>query len=303
MSAMKRYSVELKHALFLFIDMLGIAVCIAGLSAAEPWKLFLFAVGPLLTSIGVSSQIAILKESAGRRSETLVEHLEQAGIIDVFPSRRQSSSALAQAQLSEFKNSLGAAMLGVAFRREFDPSDETTEAFRQVLYDPDKPLLVSIANPECPAAREREDIEYGNATIDDIVHTLSNGLIVCAVARLRRLQERTACLDLDDRQTRDAILKSLNFQVHIYDSVPVAQVMRFDNSLFCEQYHIGRPEQIVPVGGCIGKYMPVIQYRKNSMGYRFMESHFENLWQRSKDITPVIIGQALEMLSKADADR
>ncbi len=302
MSAMKCHSADLKHAMFLLVDLCGITACVTGLNAPEHWKLFLFAIGPLITSIGVSSQIATLKEASGRRTEELTKHLDQAGIVDIFPSRRQSSSALAEVQLAECSKSQCIDLLGVAFRREFDPSDETTEAFRQLLYEPTKFLRVSLLDPECHAAREREEIEYGNATIDDIAHTLSNGLIVCAAARLRRLEDRTACLDLADGQTRQAILKSLNFQVHIYDSVPVAQVIRFDSSLFCEQYHIGRPE-IVPVGGCIGKYMPVTQYRKDSMGYRFMESHFENLWQRSTDITPVLIGHALEMLSKADSRR
>jgi len=302
MSAMTRYSTDLKQTFFLLIDLLGIALCIAGLSAPEHWKLFLLAVGPLLTSVGISAQIATLKEVSRRRAEALVEHCEQAGIVDIFPSRRQNSTELAEKQLAELDKSQGMDLLGVAHRRMFDPSDETTEVFSMLLHEPTKPVRVMVLDPECDAAREREAIECGNATTGDIVQTLSNGLIALLAARIHHLQERTACLDLDDCESRRAILKSINLQVKTYDSHPVAHVMRFDSSLFCEQYHTGRPG-MVPVGGCIGKYMPVIQYRKDSMGYLFMSSHFENLWQQSADITPVLIGHALKMLSKADARR
>jgi len=303
MPAMRPRTTDLKQALFLSMDLAGISTCISALYAPGHWQLFLFAVGPLLITAGLSAQLASAARRNGTREESILRHCGNAGIENIFPSRMQDPSAVAEAELAELSKSQSVSLLGVALRRMFDPSDETTEAFRKLLYEPTRNLKVAVLDPECQAAIAREEIECGNGTISDINHTLSNGLISCIAARLRILEERTPRLDLGDKRNREALLNLLNLQVRIYRSDPVAHVLRFDSSLFCEQYHSGRPEEIVLPGGCIGKYMPVIQYRKDSWGYRFMESHVENLWERSTDMTPTLISHALEMLSKAECKR
>ena len=70
-------------------------------------------------------------------------------------------------------------------------------------------------------------------------------------------------------------------------------MMVFDDTMFSEQYHRERPDELVPVGSCIGKYMPVVQYRRGSTGFRFLESHFETLWNEATDRTDTIVQTAL----------
>jgi len=40
--------------------------------------------------------------------------------------------------------------------------------------------------------------------------------------------------------------------------------------------------------------MPVTQYRRGSTGYRFLECHFETLWNEAEDRTDELVRTALE---------
>jgi hypothetical protein len=277
---------------------LGLAAFIAAKIAAPQWQEFLFGIGSLLIGIAVTVWLTIAQKANADRASRIVDRCDQAGIETIFASRRTDVTALEAALLTEFANSQNIWLLGVAFRSLFDPSEEYTLAFREFLYDPAKCLRVLILDRDCEAANERKEIEKGNATIDHISDTLSNGLVACIVGRLQNLKSRAQELDLSNPHSAAGVLKRLNIRVRTYKSLPVAQVMKFDDFLFCEQYHIGRPPEIVQVGSCIGKFMPIIQFRRGSYGYCFMESHFETVWNESNEISHALFGQAWDLVTE-----
>ena len=85
-----------------------------------------------------------------------------------------------------------------------------------------------------------------------------------AVERLRRVrapsEPEVDAQDGSQTGSSSAIWREkLNMEVKTYQPEPVVFLMVFDNTMFSEQYHRGRPDKFVPVGSCIGKYKPVVQ--------------------------------------------
>ena len=68
--------------------------------------------------------------------------------------------------------------------------------------------------------------------------------------------------------------------------------MVFRDSVFTEQYHLGRPESL-RAGSCLGKHVPVIEYSAGAYAADFLTHHFEEIWNGSKDITAETIAKAL----------
>lgn len=105
----------------------------------------------------------------------------------------------------------------------------------------------------------------------------------------RLLEESASNGGTVDRKLLDAI----GVEVRTYKNDPMINVITFAENIFVEQYHFGRPD-IVPYGGCIGEYVPVLQYRRDSNGYQFFSAHFDYLWSQSRDRTLEIVSKALQ---------
>lgn len=174
----------------------------------------------------------------------------------------------------------------------FDPSGEARDTLAHTVNTVATRLRVLLLNPACEAAKKRQEIELGNATIADINHTIDNGLQAVAAERLADLQRATPGRDILKLDLA-ALQTELKMEVRLYSVEPIAFVMMFDHTLFHEQYHRGRPAALVPIGSCIGKFMPVLQYRRGSMGFTFLESHFDQIWNDAEEITQKILSEAI----------
>jgi len=297
---------KLVHPLFLFLDVMGIASCFAIGFVRPTWHPFFITLGSALLTTGITLPVAVFFQSIhNEQAFKILNSCTRAGIESVFVSRKQDSSDLYVAMRKALSDSTTISLLGVAFKTFFDPSGEAREALSWALNLPAKTLKVLLLDPKCQAARLREKAEHGNSTIDDIEKAISTGLLAVFLERMIRLRKEIGEVEFD-RMVADfvrmvhldtaGLRQRLNMQVRTYTSEPVAQIIMFDGSLFGEQYHRGRPNEIVPLMSCIGKYMPVIQFRRGSYSYRFLECHFVTIWSEAQDITDKLISDALRKL-------
>jgi hypothetical protein len=255
-------------------------------------------IGSALLTIGITLPVALyFQMQSNSEAFKILNTCNSVGINSIFISRKRDSKAIRDAIDESARESMTVTLLGIAFGSFFHPSSEYTEDVRDRLYSPPVHLRVLLLNPDSDAAKRRADAEEGNATIDDIRYSLNNSLVSAFQERLRRLlaYQQSIKDDFSKEETNfSEILRSnIQVEVRIYNTEPVVFLMIFDNTMFAEQYHRGRPEEIVPVGSCIGKYMPLIQYRRGSPGFRFLESHFERVWGEASDVTNEILQKAI----------
>jgi len=74
-------------------------------------------------------------------------------------------------------------------------------------------------------------------------------------------------------------------EVRTYDTAPMLLYAHINDRVFVEQYHYGttKEEQSTPLTKCLGKKVPVSEYRGNSLSGRLYAGHFDYLWETSKD--------------------
>lgn len=285
MTGLRRLLSELVHPLFLFLDFLGAALIAAAAFVTPTWHVVALTLGSTFLTIGITLPAATFFQSLqNEQAFKILNSCNHAGVQAVFTSRKSDSGDLRKALISGIVQSHSISFLGVAFRSFFDPSGESREVLARALNTCATSLRVLVLDPDSDSAHRRDRAERSKATIDDIRHTISNGLNAVITERLRQIKQETSdwpALVADRR----ALLRRLNIGIRVYSTEPVALVMMFDQTMFSEQYHRGRPPELVPAGSCIGKYVPVLQYRKGSNGYRFLECHFEAIWEESRDIT------------------
>lgn len=98
-----------------------------------------------------------------------------------------------------------------------------------------------------------------------------------------------------------------NFEIEIrtYDTAPIVLLVRVNDRIFTEQYHYGITEEDrqTRLTKCIGKKVPVIEFRTNSLPAQLWMSHFDYLWVTSSS-RKVYSGfkQLLEKTLRADKD-
>ena len=91
----------------------------------------------------------------------------------------------------------------------------------------------------------------------------------------------------------DSLVTELKLRVRLYEHDPIMFMMRFDDSLFAEQYHFGRPPGLID-RICIGGYVPIIQFakkaeEKDTEAYKYLLAHFEYEWENSKDVSHTVV--------------
>lgn len=260
------------------------------------WHPFLFTFGSVLLTIGIILPAAVYFQSlSNEQAFKILNSCNIAGIETIFVSRKQDDFDLRHALDLSMAKTKEISLLGVAFRTFFDPSAVSSEIRSKALNSISTKIRVLILDPESEAAIRRSNIEFGNATCADIEYTINNGLSSLAAERLIKLKS-DASTEIDMRNIDNDILKKLNFEVRIYSLEPVVFIMQFDDAIYTEQYHSGRPKD-VPMGSCIGKSMPVLKYRHGSIGFKNLDSHFEQTWKEAKDITPNILEAASKKLA------
>jgi len=281
-----------------FLVLNGMGVGLLFLSQVLPglWSMASATIGSAFVTIGMTLPVALyFQVQSNAEAFKILNTCSRVGIESIFVSRKHDAGDLRDAIAAAVSKSNSVSLLGIAFRTFSDPSGESRESVGEKINSPSTRLRVLILDPDSEAATRRAKVELGNATIDDIRYTLQNNLVAIAVERIRQLrrQQESSGQGAANITGDPALRERLNMEVRTYDIEPVVFLMLFDDTMFSEQYHRGRPDELVPVGSCIGKYMPVAQYRRGSTGFRFLESHFETLWSEARDRTQEVLKEAV----------
>ncbi len=290
----------LGRPIFLLLNATGVGLLFLSQALPGIWGVGSVTVGSAFLTIGITLPVALyFQVQSNAEAFKILSTCGRVGIESIFVSRKRDAGDLREAIDEAVSKSNAISLLGIAFRTFTDPSAESREGISQKINSPSTHLRVLLLNPESKAAERRAKVELGNATIDDIKYTLQNSLVAAAVERLRRVRqdqmvtggtkEAGSQTEISSEKWRE----KLNMEVRIYETEPVVFLMVFDDTMFTEQYHLGRPDELVPVGSCIGKYMPIVQYRRGSTGFRFLECHFESVWNEATDQTNEIVQTAL----------
>lgn len=294
MVGLKRLLITLVHPIFLTLDAVGMVSCFLPVYLSSSWHPFFITLGSAFITIGITLPVAVFFQSLqNEQSFNILNACTAAGIESIYISRKRDSTKLHKAIKDAITKSDKISLLGVAFKSFFDQSAEDRDTLDKAIKSPTIALKVLVLDPDCDAAEIRKEAESGNTTIDDINYTINNGLFAAIIERLNQLKATEKEGEQLELLPIDTLVQKLNMQVRTYDSEPVAQVLMFDDTLFSEQYHRGRPDNLIPIRSCIGKYMPVIQYRRNSYGYKFLASHFERIWNEGSDLTEELLRNAL----------
>ncbi len=290
----------LGRPVFILLNAVGVGLLFLSQALPGIWAVGSATAGSAFLTIGITLPVGLhFQMQSNAEAFKILNTCSRAGIESIFVSRKHDAADLRAAIADAVSKSNALSLLGIAFRTFSDPSGESREGIAGSINAPSTRLRVLVLDPESEAATRRKNIEIGNATIDDIKYTLQNNLVAIAVERLKQLrrdQARTADKAQAGAQAAQPLTywrEALNMEVRTYATEPVVFAMICDNSMFSEQYHRGRPDELVTSGSCIGKYMPVIQYRRGSPGFRFLECHFETLWKEATDYTDTIVQEAI----------
>jgi hypothetical protein len=283
---------------FVLID--GIGIVLLGASAAigalgpaasgggAMWAGVLAAIGSALLAVGLSLPIGTYFQlRSNAEALSILDACSRSGIRAIFKNRSEAAVALRSAIDLAAASSSQIDLLGIAFRSLFNPAGDYTRQMRERLDDPRVGLRVLLLDPDSDAAKKRATKELGNTTIDDIRFTLHNGLPATVAERIKRIQAQQAGGASDQR---------INVEVRLYDSEPVVFLMMFGGSLFCEQYHCGRPNGL-RAGSCIGKQMPVVEYAGSAHASPFLQAHFEEMWASASDVTSDVLAKSHQFTS------
>lgn len=305
----------LSRPIFVTFDVFGfLIVSLSLLFPMANLSQVMISVGATVFTLGITLPVALYYQ-AKQSSESfkILKTCESAGIKSIFVSRHKDSKDLQDAiENAAQRSSPEIFLLGIAFPNFLDPNEARTPSIRERFDNPNVCLRLLILDPESQAAKERSKIEIGSTTKDDIESTINVNIVSLIETRIKHLemdkcdvalQVLNRCKkedNISDRSISDMASKT-NVEVRLYEKTPITFIIGLSEDLFTEQYHLGRPRALVRPKGCIGKHVPVIQYKKDSEGYAFLKSHFDYLWSKGKDISNERMGRALRDYLREDA--
>lgn len=298
---------EIRRPRYLLLTLLG-TVLFLSLAWIEqsPWGHVVATAGSTLVTLGLTLPIAVFAQGRANQEDfALLKNCHEGGVRAVFESRQRDWESLQKALDGEARLSEPEIwIMGIAFKDLFDPDSPHVEGLYRRVNSTSTTLRVLLLDPNCGPADRREQIELGVKTRRDIQDTLDTGLVSTAVERLRELRRLHASSTQSGVQSTaeelDAIVPRLNLGVRLYSAFdPMIWMVGFSSSVFVEQYHFGRPDDL-PVGRCIGGLVPVTQYDRHSRGYECYRQHFVYIWNSSKDVSRTVIESAIKKLRDAD---
>ena len=282
------------QAAFLTVYGVGSLFIVAGafIGTNSPWAHAAFTIGATLITVGLSLPIAIhFQEKHNKESFDLLKSSEAAGIRSLLPNRRSLEPEFRKTVDKLATSARRIDLLGIAFKSLFDPDQTSGTLIGRQIGSTGVRVRVLLLDPKSSAAERRSKIEIGGRTLADIEMTIGNLLPGTYMRRLLSLPENSiselkndwvTCTDQSNQvRILDFARNLIQLEVHLYEFDPIMMLMRFDDGALLEQYHFGRPNTLVPVGGCIGQHVPIVEYRRASETYRFAEAHFEYIWTES----------------------
>ena len=225
-----------------------------------------------------------------RRQEikTFLDKCRVNGIMEVFPTRKLGEdTSFSQAVGKAATGSTEVCLLGISLNSLFS---HMGAEIASRLASPEVKLNVLLLKNDSKAAERREKIEGSSVIIEEIKHTCKTRIPSFVQQRIdkkinssegNRIRGLVETAEKGDDDSIKKLVKELNLKVRLYEHDPIMFMMRFDGSLFTEQYHFGRPSgQSEP---CIGTYVPVIQCAEGSKAYNYLSAHFEYVWFESEE--------------------
>jgi len=135
----------------------------------------------------------------------------------------------------------------------------------------EKKCRILILDPFSQAAKERAEVEQPTTEYYD-----SN--IKSDIFR--------AMTEIDDLKKSNAPIEA-----RFYSQTPIAFILRVDDFLFLEMYHLGHVMESYQLPteslGCIGRQIPVFLFDSNSNLFERMISHFDQIWKNSEDFITI----------------
>jgi sarcosine oxidase delta subunit len=253
------------------------------------WPGMLAAIGSALIAIGISLPVGTFFQlRSNAESFGILHACNRAGIRAIFKSRRDSQTEVFRAIGRAAARSKRVDLLGIALPDLFNPN-QIIDGWTKVRDDPRVALRVLLLDPSCRAAETRATVEFQNATQANISRTLDHDIAAT-------IQERWKRVEVDDPTreswTVDQKIKACNCEFKVYSVEPALFLMMFENAVFTEQYHLGRPDT-VHSRGCIGGHVPLIEFSEGAHAVAFLKQHFAHLWNSSKDTTRKLVCDAL----------
>ena len=301
---------------FLLLDFVGMGIIILSILLKPYFQAtdFIVAVGSTILTIGLSLPVAIYYQSQeskrafdninnlNRSLFKIINSCQASGINSIFISRKKDYDNLRISIEEAVKSTKEVFLLGVAFPSLFNPDYPHTKNVKERFHNNGIKMRILLLNPASQAAKRREEIEKDNETTEQINKSLGKGIVSITWERIKNILQNNE--DLKDRikplynedkriEVANVFSENINIQIKLYDFDPIIFLMGFDECLFAEQYHFGRPKEIIQSFTCTGGYVPVIQYSNHSDSYAFFKSHFEYVWNKSEQYTQRIVSSAI----------
>lgn len=300
--------------IFILIDIIGALIFIGSVLLENS---IIASFGITILTLGITLPIALyfqIKQSG--ESFEIIKSCNIAGIKNIIVNRKdaEGDKKLRNAIDEIILKTKNIDLLGIAFPEILKHDIAIDSPIKQQLRNPDVNVRILLLKPDSTAAQRRGIIEdpeqqpTQGITIHNIGETI-NFLNIFIRSRLEAkfIKEskdwkaevhKIAEENLKNKEKFFKVIRSItNINVKLYAIDPIVYIISTDDFMFSEQYHFGRPGFIKYTATCIGEYMPLLQFEKNSKGYQCLKSHYDYVWNTheiSEDITDNLISQAIQ---------
>ncbi len=195
----------------------------------------------------------------------VIEGAVSSDIINIYTNREQALKEMTTKIEGSNKHIFLLAVSGTDF---FTLNGVLKKPFEKKLLSPrsfedkDEIVRILLIDPFSQAAKDRANVEqHGKNYWDtDIKEDTFK-----AIERIEELKEKSAKID-----------------ARFYSHTPVMFVLRTDDYMFIEPYHLGFVETTGTLG-CIGKQVPLFLVTSRSGLFERICKHFDNIWQDSSE--------------------
>lgn len=248
-----------------------------------PWNsiLVVFGSGILITTL-VTSILNFHFQIDIHRYFSIISGAERASLARIYEHR---NAALVEIN-TEFEKarSNNIELLAISGTDFFDPKTPILKSLDRMSSSNSNVIVrILLLDPRSKHAIDRSLLEEGiDMATQDIQSVDYPNKKLCddTLLSLRQLERL-----LEDANAK----KNSNFKLEIrtYDTAPILLLAQVNSRVFVEQYHygIGEEDRMSSLTKCLGKKVPVFEFSTNSTSGQLWISHFNYLWETSRENT------------------
>ncbi len=198
----------------------------------------------------------------------VIEGAVGSDIINIYADREQALEDMAIKIEESKKNMFILAVSGTDF---FTLNAALQTPFEEKVLPPhslEDEIKILLIDPFSHAAKERAEVEQPTENYYD---TELKSDIFKAIGRIKELKDGNAKID-----------------AHFYSHSPVVFVLRVDDYMFIEPYHLGYVKKTIGTLGCIGKQVPIFLVTSKSSLFERLCKHFDNIWKKSESLEDIL---------------